>query len=150
MNKKNTVNVSFSNVLLTWHKSKWWKKFKSNAKPNCKYCIYLSIQNPNTQSGERRSYIKCEAMYGMGAEIRFGHKKQQSMSFLFAVTLWAFRLFSLVFSKSLSIEVFHTGLVYYQWCSRTSRYWSACNFTTIWTPSHACFNNFNEIYQTAY
>ena len=39
--QKNTVNVSFSNVLLNWYKSKIGKRFISNLKPNFKYRIYL-------------------------------------------------------------------------------------------------------------
>ena len=49
VNKKSTVNTSFGNVLLTCYK--WWKLFKSNTKPNFKYCISFSIQGPNIQPG---------------------------------------------------------------------------------------------------
>ena len=46
MNTNNTVSVRFSNVLLTWHKSKWWKKFKSipNQILNTAYLSQYKIQ----------------------------------------------------------------------------------------------------------
>ena len=59
--KKNTVSISFSNVLLTWYKLNWWKKFKSNTKPNFKYYSSL-IQSPKIQPGvflpKMRDYIR--------------------------------------------------------------------------------------------
>ena len=79
-------------------------------------------------------------------------KKQQSMSFFYLVSSYELFGYFLWFAvnKSLCIEVFHTGLVYYQWRSRMHSYWSACKFTKIWTPSDLCINDFNEPYQIAY
>ena len=52
----------------------------------------------------------------MGALIRFGRKSKNQCLFLFLSSYKLsvyFRCFAV--SKSLRIEVFHTGLVYYQW-----------------------------------
>ena len=59
----------------------------------------------------------------MGALIRFGRKsKNQCLFYLLpSYELSAyFRLFAV--GKSLRIEVFHTGLVYYQWGCHTPGY----------------------------
>ena len=58
-------------------------------------------------------------MYGMGTKIRFGKKSNNHCLFYLPSSdklLGYFPLF--VVSKSQRIEVFYTGLVYYQWCSR--------------------------------
>ena len=150
VNKKNSVNVSFSNGFLTWYKSKWWKKFKWNTKPNFKYCIFLSVQNGNTQQGFfvkiRRGFV----WYGH-PNLVWAKKTTINVFFYLLSSYELLGYFSwFVVSKSLCIEVFRTGLVYYQWSSHTPSYCSACNFFKMWTPSHVCFNSFNELYQTAH
>ena len=44
-NKKNTVNVGFSNVLLTFYKPSRCKKFKSNTKQNFKFCMSFNAKS---------------------------------------------------------------------------------------------------------
>ena len=98
VNKKSTVNVRFSNVLLSWYKSKWWKKFKSNTKPNFKYCISLSIYDPDIQPGVFLNKMRGRVQYGR-PNLGWANKSNNQCLFLFAVILWTIKLIFLVCRK---------------------------------------------------